>query len=122
MDKINLILAKNVMYAIYALALVGLLGWFRGCSTSKDLTKMKKEVVELTKRVNTADSLLMNIDNKEDLNLKLEINGLEVSKRLLYDQNAIVRTKIRPDDAINEYDEKIEALQIELRNNQKDTK
>jgi len=119
MEKINIILAKNVMYAIYALALVGLLGWFRGCSTSKDLTKMKKEVVELTNRVNTADSLLQNIDNSEDLDLKLEINGFQISKRLLYDQNAIVRTTKRPDDAIKEYDEKIEALQIELRNNQK---
>lgn len=119
MEKINIILEKNIMYVFYALALVGILGWFRGCSTASNLDKMTKEIKALTIKVNSNDSLLQNIDNKEDIDLKLEINGLETSKRLLYDENSIVRTKIRPDDRMNDYDEKINKLKSELRNNQK---
>lgn len=120
MERINVILSKNLMYVFYVLTFVASFGWFRGCSTSKDLTKMRKELVMTNEKLDSIIVMTNNIDNKEDLDLKLEINGLEISKRLLYDENSIVRTKLRPDDRMNEYDETIKALKTELRNNQND--
>jgi hypothetical protein len=45
-----------------------------------------------------------------DLKRQMKIEGLETSKRMLYDQNAIVRTAIRPDDKMHQYDEEIKKL------------
>jgi hypothetical protein len=47
----------------------------------------------------------------------MEIEGYEISKRMLYDQNAIVRTTVRPDDRMNEYDKKIKELQEKILQN-----
>jgi hypothetical protein len=41
----------------------------------------------------------------------IEIEGLKASKRTLYDWNAVVRTAVRPDDRMNEYDAQIEKIQ-----------
>jgi len=48
------------------------------------------------------------------MDTKLEIHGLETSKRMLYDNNVIVRTSVRPDDRMNEYDQQIKALEKKL--------
>jgi hypothetical protein len=41
----------------------------------------------------------------------IEIEGLRASKRTLYDWNAVVRTAVRPDDRMHEYDAQIEKIQ-----------
>jgi hypothetical protein len=46
-----------------------------------------------------------------DLKKMIEIEGLKASKRTLYDWNAVVRTSVRPDDRMNEYDAQIEKIQ-----------
>ena len=64
------------------------------------------------------DSMMTELESRptaEEVNILLEIKGLETSKRMLYDQNAIVRTTIRPDDRMNEYDQKIKALREKLK-------
>jgi hypothetical protein len=42
---------------------------------------------------------------------EIEIGGLKASKRTLYDWNAVVRTTVRPDDRMNQYDEEIKKLE-----------
>jgi hypothetical protein len=54
--------------------------------------------------------------DKGELDVRMSIEGYEVSKRMLYDQNAIVRTVQRPDDRMNEYDAKIKQLREKLKN------
>ena len=114
-DKIELKLSKYVMYPLYIIAILGVFSFFRGCSTSKDNSKLKKEMISMQAEM---DSLNTNIsDNyytKEDLEIKMEIEGLKTSKRTLYDWNAVIRTTTRPDDRMNEYDEQIKALEKEL--------
>lgn len=39
---------------------------------------------------------------------------LETARRVVYDQNTIVRTTKRPDDVMNEYDAKIKELRKKL--------
>jgi hypothetical protein len=56
----------------------------------------------IKKEISTLDSTL----HKE-----IKIEGLKTSKRMLYDNNAIIRTTIRPDDKMNEYDAEIKALE-----------
>ena len=46
-----------------------------------------------------------------DLKKMIEIEGLKASKRTLYDWNAVIRTTVRPDDRMNQYDSEIEKIQ-----------
>lgn len=63
---------------------------------------------------NSQESMKLQIDSmatRGQIEKSLKIEGLKVSKRMLYDNNAIVRTAIRPDDRMNEYDAEIEKLE-----------
>lgn len=73
------------------------------CSNSGKLAKLQKQHKKLTERI---DSTYTN-----ELKRAVEIEGLRISKRTLYDWNAVVRTAVRPDDRMNEYDQQINALQ-----------
>ena len=55
------------------------------------------------------------IYTKDELDTRISIEGYEISKRMLYDQNTIVRTTVRPDDRMNEYDGKIKELREKLK-------
>ena len=44
----------------------------------------------------------------------MEIEGLRISKRTLYDWNSIVRTVVRTDDRMNSYDNEIKKLEKKL--------
>jgi hypothetical protein len=74
-----------------------LLNTCTSCSTGKHVIKLEKKI----------DSLETTIATKKDL----EIEGLRASKRTLYDWNAVVRTAVRPDDRMNEYDREIQKLE-----------
>jgi hypothetical protein len=74
-----------------------LLNTCTSCSTNKKVTKLEKRI----------DSLENTVATKRDL----EIEGLRASKRTLYDWNAVVRTAVRPDDRMNEYDREIQKLE-----------
>jgi hypothetical protein len=67
---------------------------------------ISREQKKITKRLDSIDSSLVNTPSKNDLN----IEGLKISKRTLYDWNSVVRTSVRPDDRMNEYDKEIEKL------------
>jgi hypothetical protein len=111
MEKLNIALPKYMIYVIYVIGIFTVLNYFRGCSTSKEDVRMRKAVTELSAEIDTLDA---NTYSKKELDLKLQIEGIRTSKRTLYDNNAIVRTTVRPDDRMNEYDQKIDKLKKEL--------
>lgn len=108
-------LPKIANYAILFMALLITLSFLRSCSSNKEDIKMRKEITKLNASV---DSLNLELNNnfytKEQFDTKLEMEGFEISKRMLYDNNAIIRTSIRPDDRMAEYDKKIKELQNKL--------
>ena len=110
LDNLN----KFVMFAIYLLLIVTVINGCNGCSSQKENVKLRKEVDSLNISVQTLKSQSY---DKAELDIRMEIEGYEISKRMLYDQNAIVRTTVRPDDRMNEYDKKIKSLQEKLLNN-----
>lgn len=110
--KLTEILNKYVTYVLYILLVLSFIGNIRSCSTNKDISKTKRNVEILSNKI---DSLTNVIYSKEQLNVRISIEGYEISKRMLYDQNAIVRTVTRPDDRMREYDLKIKELEEKLK-------
>lgn len=109
-------LSKNLLYPIYVIAILGVFSFFRGCNTASENKKLRKEVSELKSEIHSMDSTLtVNFYTKEELDKRLEVEGLRTSKRTLYDWNAVIRTTVRPDDRMNEYDQQIKALQNEIK-------
>ena len=104
-------LNKYVMYAIYVLLLMSAINGCNGCSSQKENLRLRKEVDSLNLSIN---KLKETSYSKKELDTRMSIGGYEISKRMLYDQNAIVRTTIRPDDRMAEYDVKIKELQEKL--------
>ena len=106
MNKLNIKLEKWLLIPIYGIFILSLFMGFRSCSTTKENKKLRNEVTKLTTQV---DSL------KVDMQTIFAIEGYEVSKRMLYDQNAIIRTVVRPDDRMNYYDVKMAELRKKLK-------
>jgi hypothetical protein len=107
-DKLN----KYVVYAIYVLAVMSMVNGCNSCNTSKEVSKIRKEVDTLDVSLN---KFKQEIYTKEESDVRMSIEGYEISKRMLYDQNAIVRTVMRPDDRMAEYDLKIKELREKLK-------
>jgi hypothetical protein len=99
---------------IVAIILMSLV-FFNTCGTKGKIKSLSKEVTKLEITVAKQDSIIANTVSAEDLKLIIEVEGLKISKRNLYDQNSIIRTTIRPDDKMNEYDEEIEAIEEKLK-------
>lgn len=108
----NNFLNKFMVYAVWAMLLMTMVNGCNSCSTSKELNKVRKELDTLEANY---DNFKNSIYTKEQMDIKMSIEGYEVSKRMLYDQNAIVRTVARPDDRMNEYDQKIKELREKLK-------
>lgn len=111
MNKIIIKLEKFVLIPIYVIFIIALIGGVRGCSSKKENIKLRKDVNILSSKI---DSLNSNIYTKEEINIVFALEGYEISKRILYDQNAIIRKVTRPDDKMNEYDLKIKELRKKL--------
>ena len=71
-------------------------------STSKTVSKLTREV----------DTLNRVVVQKQEVEKIIKVEGLKISKRMLYDNNLIVRnSNTRPDDKMNEYDLEIAKLE-----------
>mgnify|MGYP006055317011 FL=1 len=71
-------------------------------STSKMVSKLTKEI----------DTLNRVVIQKQEVEKIIKVEGLKISKRMLYDNNLIVRNpNMRPDDKMNEYDLEIAKLE-----------
>ena len=104
-------LNKYLTIAIYVLIVITMLNGCNSCAGRKDVTRLKKEVDSLTIAVN---DLKKDSYSKAELTTRFSIEGLEISKRMLYDNNTVVRTTQRPDDIIIGYDNKIKELRAKL--------
>lgn len=102
---------KYVNIAIYVLIVITMLNGCNSCAGRKDVQKLKKEVDSLTVAVN---DLKKSTYSKKELDTRIQIEGYEISKRMLYDNNTVVRTTQRPDDIIIGYDNKIKELRSKL--------
>lgn len=112
MDKLNSFMNKYLVYAIYLLLVVSIFNGCNGCNNSRQNASIRKDVTRLD---STIASMNERTYDKVELDTRMAIEGYEISKRMLYDQNAIVRTTVRPDDRMNEYDGKIKALRENLK-------
>lgn len=64
-----------------------------------------------SKKISAMQSQIDSLPTKKEVSTEIKIEGLQTSKRMLYDNNAIIRTAVRPDDKMKEYDDQIEKLQ-----------
>lgn len=100
-----------------AILVVAILIFFNTCGVKKSV---KKTVVKDTKYlVENVDSLKTITVTQDELELMLEIISYDISYRMLYDNNLVIRTKERPDDIMNRYVEKksdLEKSLVEIRN------
>lgn len=76
--------------------------FIKSCGTSSEVNRLSKELKITNQKV---DSITIKM-RKE-----IEIGGLKSSKRTLYDWNSVVRTTVRPDDRMNQYDQEIKILE-----------
>ena len=73
------------------------------CNNSSKIAKVEKQAKLMNQRIDSVYT--------SDLKKMIEIEGLKSSKRTLYDWNAVIRTTVRPDDRMNQYDSEIEKIQ-----------
>ncbi len=90
-----------------------------GCMSCRTYTNINSQK-ESDKRVK--DSLIIVIDkmnknmyNKDQIGLLFEKNFYQISKEVVYTNNAIVRTTERPDDVIKKYDDNIKRIDQDLK-------
>jgi hypothetical protein len=113
--NIKLKLESWVIYPIYIIMILSFFGSLRSCSTSAENKKLRKELTEVKIELDSIYSALDNIYSKDELDIRMEIDGLKTSKRTLYFENAVVRNVVRPDDIIQQFDDKIDALEKKLK-------
>jgi len=80
------------------------------CNSCGTSTKIGK----INRRLDAIDSTVATKPSKAETERIIKVEGLRISKRNLYDQNAIVRTTIRPDDRMNDYDSEIDSLSKDM--------
>lgn len=100
-------LKKNFLIIVTIVMLIVMVG---NCAQNREITELKNTLQSIKDSTYTR----VEIDNKfEAQRIDNEIIGYEISYRMLYDNNAVVRTKERPDDIMNNYVEKIKELEKE---------
>lgn len=104
-------LNKYLTIAIYVLIALTMLNGCNSCQGRKEVQRLKKEVDSLTVSVN---DMKKQTYSKKELDTRISIEGYEISKRMLYDNNTVVRTTQRPDDIIIGYDNKIKELRAKI--------
>jgi hypothetical protein len=92
-----------------------LINMMQNCSQSRRIDNNTKAIKINTVRIDSMVQTLKINYNKDELDLRLEILGYQVSKRMLYDNNAIIRRITRPDDQMNKYDERLDSLRGKLK-------
>jgi hypothetical protein len=101
---------KGILITILTLVFFS---FWNGCSNTNKIKSITYEINNTTNQLNKyIDSTFY---SKQETDIIIDIEGYKISKRMLYDNNAIVRTKIRPDDQMNQYDSEIEKLQKKLK-------
>lgn len=84
-------------------------------SREKDILSQSDSIkIENKKLQNKIDTIQKYFVDTKELELMLEITKFQMSYRVVYDNNTIVRKTTRPDDIMNEYNESINKINKEL--------
>jgi len=113
--NIKLKLDAWVIYPIYIISILSLFGVLRSCSADAESKRLRKEISVVKFELDSIYTTLDNMYSKDELDIRMEIDGLKTSKRTLYFENAVVRNVVRPDDIIQQFDDKIDALEKKLK-------
>lgn len=111
MEKIRLFLNK---WGVAILIIMSLLIFFSTCGSKSQNERNGRRIDALEKTISSLDSTLATKVSNDEIEILLEIVTLETARRVVYDNNTIVRTTKRPDDVMNEYDVKIKELRKKL--------
>lgn len=65
----------------------------------------------MTAKIDSLQTCINQKPSTKQVQNLVKVEGLRSSKRTLYDWNAVVRTAVRPDDRMNEYDREITTLE-----------
>lgn len=103
-------------YGILILILLGIVIVFNTCGSKGTVVTQSRRIDKVEKALKSLDSTLATKISSEKMNILLQINAMEIAREVVYTNNAIVRTTIRPDDAINNYNNQIKELQEKLKN------
>ena len=68
-------------------------------------------MIKVRKTQDSIEKKMEDFATMKEIEKALKIEGLKISKRTLYDWNAIVRTVTRPDDRMNWYDIEIDKIE-----------
>jgi len=104
----NINIEKRLIYGLLAIMLIL---FIQQCTTNSRLNRVLYNIETVNQKVQRIDSTVFPI---EEFQYIIDINGYEVSYRMLYDNNTVVRTTQRPDDIMKKYTDKIKVLQKEL--------
>lgn len=111
-ERLNMKMDTNGKLLIGVLVFLVLI-FFNTCGSNT--ASLDKKVEEQSKRIDSLEMALEERPSEREMlkaiELRSKIDGLSTSKRTLYDWNAVVRRAVRPDDRMNEYDERIRKLE-----------
>jgi len=89
------------------------------CNTNRNVGKVIKENKEMSSSIDSLKTEITNLSDStisaEEFQIRLELEGYKISNRNLYYNNAIIRTKVRPDDIMHKYNAEIERLTKKLK-------
>jgi len=103
MNKTLIFLNK---WGILIILTLVLLTFFDTCGVKTHVERLEKKITSLEQKTNSNDSL-----NRVISSIEREISILETSREVVYTNNAIIRTTKRPDDVMNDYNQRIKSLQ-----------
>ena len=104
-------------YGMFVLIFVLLINAMQNCSQSRTIDRNTKIIYSNVAKIDSINKVLSGGEysvRQAELSIMLEIQRLQTAKLILYDWNTVVRTVVRPDDRMNEYDVQIANLTKEL--------
>lgn len=93
--------------AIYVILFFSLIINIKTCSISTNVRILEEQINAIKEVQNEHPSV-------KEVELLMKIIGYDISYRMLYDNNTIIRTTKRPDDIMKEYTDERQKLQDEL--------
>jgi len=104
---------------LLAILLLLILSTFRTCSTNSDLELVLKTNKKQSEQITQLQTEIELKADSEYLDLQLEKTTIQISNHILYNWNAVIRTKERPDDIMNEYIKQLKIINIKLKEYEK---
>ena len=109
------ILELTTEYGTFILLVFVLLIFIDTCGVKSSVEKVSKRQDKLERTVDTTNTILSQKISSEKMDILLKINALEIEREVVYTNNAIVRTSVRPDDIMNKYSSEIKLLEEKLK-------